>query len=960
MATDMDIDMGLDMDIGQDYSTEQDAQIELHPDLSAAPISIDTTNPDATTLTPHKIHLRGLDDLTTKDIKSFAEEYSAGQPLERVEWIDDTSANIIYASPEAASAALEAFVAADQLPANYSTLDMLTAKPFPNFPNTRLMVRLAVEGDKKQPGARERSRFYLLNPEHEPQERRRRDDRGGRGDGRNRSRRDNYRRRDYDDRETRRRSDDFDVSLYDDDEASLARRSREPESESGSTSGYRNERSQRVRFAGVGKELFPEKITSRSNGRLRNRSASPMRDNEGDLILDARPSDSRGGRGRHTNDGGANRRKAQVIKDRLKASASEPLELFPRKAAARNDATDATADLFANKLRIPMVDGASDRSSAKPDLMSRITRPGESDADAQSSFKIRGTAKQQPAQDGFSIKGLAASGQGARELFPGKAGGNAGKELFADRLEGRGVIVRNNMMLIAAPLTGGEYSQYSQLSQQPQKQHTLPLHEDHNITKSIHIVIKMGGLIPFPFWGTPFLDAGHTNTPSSSWHSNEAGLSPQLRGLANSIHNPTADQLAETLKVVLMTNGSHEPVPAEYTSCVLEVLEGYNKTRLELAKKKQELEEAKKEKEETESELWQKTLEWKEEESRYKTEIKKLEVILAKTPGGMELVSVARAQSVLRRDKKKAEAEQKAKDKEQEDNPDAEYVPRRLRPGFNILRPDFAERKDAAVTKKLMPRSNSVGFGSVGSPPRPQPEEVAEPEKRQKRSLLGKLTHAGKKSAIRLFHGGLTPKKSPKKTPKKSPKVSPKKSKKSPKEEQKEGSESPKKIPKKKQKGAAVTPNPQNQADADDSNLQPNGMWSTRSLWGHFGRGPPSLANMAAKAGGDAQSAPAGASKQESPKKLKHKASATDLAKSPKKPKRKASIIDLVKSPRKPKHKASAIDLVKSPRKDKGTTIDLETAAAVAAKAPTRKRTWLFVDNDDSENEGLNAAELFD
>lgn len=427
----------LHTDMCQD--TQDFNQIELHPDLSAAPISTDPTDPDSTAVTPHKIHLRGLDDLTTKDIKSFAEEYSSGQPLEKIEWINDTSANIIYASPEAASAALEAFVAADQLPGSFSTLDMLPAKPFPNFPNTRLMVRLAVEGDKKQPGARERSRFYLLNPEHEPQERRPRDDRGRRGEGRNRSRRDNYRSRDYDDRETRRRSDDFDVSLYDDDEASLARRSRDPESESGTTSsGYRNERSQRVRFAGVGKELFPEKITSRSNGRLRNRSASPMRDNEGDLILDARPG-GRAGRARSANDGGANRRKAQLIKDRLKASASEPLELFPRKAGARgggHDAADSTADLFADKLRIPSIDGASDRLSAKPDLMSRITKSGASDADSQPSFKIRGTARQ-PAQDGFSIKGLAASGQG-RELFPGKAGGNAGKELFADRLEGRG------------------------------------------------------------------------------------------------------------------------------------------------------------------------------------------------------------------------------------------------------------------------------------------------------------------------------------------------------------------------------------------------------------------------------------------------------------------------------------------------------------------------------------------
>lgn len=110
------------------------------------------------------------------------------------------------------------------------------------------------------------------------------------------------------------------------------------------------------------------------------------------------------------------------------------------------------------------------------------------------------------------------------------------------------------------------------------------------------------------------------------------------------------------------------------------MLEGYNINRLELLTKRRELEEAKKEKEETAAELWQKTLEWKEEESRYKTEIKKLEVILAKTPRGMELVSMARSQSVLRRDKKRAEVK-KAKDKGQVNKPDGEYVPRRLRPG---------------------------------------------------------------------------------------------------------------------------------------------------------------------------------------------------------------------------------------------------------------------------------------
>lgn len=397
----------------------------------------------------HKIHLRGLDDLTSADIKSFAETYCETQPIEKIEWIDDTSANIIYASSEAALFALEAFVAVDELPTTHSQLAMLPAKPFPKYPNTHLKVRLAVESDKKKPGARERSRFYLLNPEHERPERRSRDDRGRRGDGRYRDRRDDYRSRAYDNRERRRRSDEFDASLYDDDEASLARRSRDSESESGTTSsGYRAQRGRRVRFTEAEKELFPEKVSSRSNGRLRDRSASPMRDNEGDLRMDARPLSGGGGRGQSANDGGANRRKAQLMRDRLKASASGPLELFPRKAGSRLaafDSTDSTADLFADKLRIPAMDGSNDRSSAKPDLMSRITKPGQPSpldsstaSNSQSSFKIKGAARQE-VQSGFSIKGLAAaSSQERKELFPGKTSLNSGKELFADRLDGRG------------------------------------------------------------------------------------------------------------------------------------------------------------------------------------------------------------------------------------------------------------------------------------------------------------------------------------------------------------------------------------------------------------------------------------------------------------------------------------------------------------------------------------------
>lgn len=411
--------------------------------------------------TPHKVHLRGLDDLRSTDIKSFANQYYSAQPLEKIEWIDDTSANIVYATPAIALDALGAFVATNDPSLNYSTLEMLPAKPFPGFPNTQLKVRLAVAGDRKQPGARERSRFYLLNPEHDHQEHQPRDRRGAKGERRYRDRDDDYRRRVYDDREQRRRNDvpEFDASLYDDDEMSLAVRAsryhsrRDSESESATmSSDYRSQRPRKVRFTGAGKELFPGRASLRSNGRLRDRSASPSRDVDGDGKMDVTLLEDRRNRARGDNGGGANRLKAQMIKARLKDSATTaPLELFPKKAGANHrrtdvfDVADSTADLFADKMRIPAMNGIDDSSTKKHDLMSRITKVGDplptgerqNTTGGQNIFKIRGTARQ-PRSEGFSIKGLAASSQGAKELFLTKPAANAGKELFADRLDGRG------------------------------------------------------------------------------------------------------------------------------------------------------------------------------------------------------------------------------------------------------------------------------------------------------------------------------------------------------------------------------------------------------------------------------------------------------------------------------------------------------------------------------------------
>jgi hypothetical protein len=93
---------------------------------------------------------------------------------------------------------------------------------------------------------------------------------------------------------------------------------------------------------------------------------------------------------------------------------------------------------------VPFVDGSSDVLPRKRDLMSRITKPTPEDhrfsvgPSDQNGFIIRGHAgQQQPA--GISIKGMAlVSEPSVKELFPNKAGLNAGKELFSEKLEGRG------------------------------------------------------------------------------------------------------------------------------------------------------------------------------------------------------------------------------------------------------------------------------------------------------------------------------------------------------------------------------------------------------------------------------------------------------------------------------------------------------------------------------------------
>lgn len=123
-------------------------------------------------------------------------------------------------------------------------------------------------------------------------------------------------------------------------------------------------------------------------------------------------------------------------------------ELFPSKVSnhRRSDAIDVadeTADLFARRISLPLVDGAQDtnpKRSRNIELFPDSSHTGRGvnirgAAGEDQGFAIRGAA-----ENGISIKGR--GGTSVRELFPSKyhnnAGNNAGKELFSAKIEGRG------------------------------------------------------------------------------------------------------------------------------------------------------------------------------------------------------------------------------------------------------------------------------------------------------------------------------------------------------------------------------------------------------------------------------------------------------------------------------------------------------------------------------------------
>lgn len=331
-----------------------------------------------------KVNIRGLDDLTTDDIKRFAADHFKLEDPIRLEWIDDTSANVIYSSPEAGLQALSAFTQpgteedAVPLPA----MRLRSAKILSTHPDSVLQVRAATKADRKRPRAYEASRFYLMHPEHDPREKMRRELLSDGGD--------DYRRRGFDQREHRRRRDrdlemGFNAGMYDEGDFS-----------SHSSSRVRN------------RSVSPDGRGRNNSSQLRERSPlHHFRRNEGKELFPM-SNKSPGGGGGGGGGAGILRRDKELFPEKI---VNRGKELFPSaKSHRRTDAFDAADDTA----RIP-VSFDNNNTHRRPDngnieLFPQLSSDNNT---PDGGISIRGMAVP---EQGLSIKGRGSSG--VRELFP--------------------------------------------------------------------------------------------------------------------------------------------------------------------------------------------------------------------------------------------------------------------------------------------------------------------------------------------------------------------------------------------------------------------------------------------------------------------------------------------------------------------------------------------------------------
>ncbi|TKW48759.1 hypothetical protein CTA1_3281 [Colletotrichum tanaceti] len=110
------------------------------------------------------------------------------------------------------------------------------------------------------------------------------------------------------------------------------------------------------------------------------------------------------------------------------------------------------------------------------------------------------------------------------------------------------------------------------------------------------------------------------------------------------------DQMVDALHHIMMTKSVLDPVPREYNSYILHLLEGYWSVQAQLKKTGQTLKEEMETSQRSINEFTKMSDEWQEKEAAFRAEIKRMELVLAKVaPEGVGAVVLARSESVVDR-----------------------------------------------------------------------------------------------------------------------------------------------------------------------------------------------------------------------------------------------------------------------------------------------------------------------
>lgn len=94
-----------------------------------------------------------------------------------------------------------------------------------------------------------------------------------------------------------------------------------------------------------------------------------------------------------------------------------------------------------------------------------------------------------------------------------------------------------------------------------------------------------------------------------------------------------------------MNQSTMSPVPIEYNSCILHLLEAYYQLGQRANKAGEAFEELRLQRENDIKALEELQKEWDSKEMDYKADVKRLEVLLSHTQGGMDQVMLARTKS---------------------------------------------------------------------------------------------------------------------------------------------------------------------------------------------------------------------------------------------------------------------------------------------------------------------------